>query len=66
MDVYANAKDLRRLGRECGFEGNALDQIVKLVFVNGFPNDISKELQQMDGMKGVSFEMIITRAQMLT
>lgn len=42
VDVFAN--DLRRLGRLAGFKGDALETVVKLAFINGFPDYISSQL----------------------
>ena len=43
VDVYAN--EVRRLAGLAGFSGDGLERIVKLTFVNGFPDNISIELQ---------------------
>ena len=43
--MYAN--ELRRLAGLAGFDGDALEHIVKLSFINGFPDNIGMELQQI-------------------
>lgn len=63
VDVYAN--ELRRLGRECGFIGKELERIVKLAFVTGFPDDVGVELQQMEGIKEVSLDVVLAKARIL-
>ena len=49
VDVFAN--DMRKLARLAGFEGESLERLVRLNFVNGFPEHISVELQQMPGVE---------------
>ena len=49
VDVYAS--NIQRLAELAGFEGSGQDQIVKLTFVNGFPESISVALQQLPNVK---------------
>ena len=64
VDVFEN--EIRRLGGLAGFEGTGLDRVVKLTFVNGFPDTISCELQQSTGLFEMEMSDIIYRARILT
>lgn len=64
VDVFAN--ELKRLGGLAGFSGTGLDRLVRLTFVNGFPDSISCELQQMSGAFEVELSDLISRARVLT
>lgn len=64
VDVFAN--EIRRLGGLAGFEGVGLDRLVTLTFVNGFPDSISCELQQLAGIFEMEMSDIISRARVLT
>ena len=64
VDVYAN--ELRRLGGLAGFKDGSLEKLVKLSFINGFPTNISCELQQVSGILDQSMSEILTRARVLT
>lgn len=64
VDVYAN--ELRRLAGLAGFTGTALEHIVKLAFVAGFPDDVGVELQQMPQVESASMSQVIARARILT
>ena len=61
VDAYAN--ELRRLAGLAGFQGDSLEQIVRLSFVNGFPDSISAELQQIDGVKTMQLNALIPKAR---
>ena len=63
VDVYAN--EVRRLAGLAGFSGDGLERIVKLTFVNGFPDNISTELQQMASILTLSMSKILVRARIL-
>ena len=65
VDVYAN--ELRRLAGLAGFDGDALEHIVKLSFINGFPDNIGMELQQIKDieLKQVTMTSVIGRARIL-
>ena len=64
VDVYAN--EIRRLASLSKFTGAGLEQVVKLTFVNGFPDNISASLQQMSNIDTATMSDIIARARMLT
>ena len=57
--------EVRRLAGLAGFEGAGLDRIVRLTVVNGFPDTISCELQQLSGVIKVEMSEIISRARIL-
>ena len=61
VDVYAN--ELRRLAGLAGFQST--EHVVKLAFVTGFPDDVSVELQQMNGIGSASLAELISRARIL-
>ena len=63
VDVYAN--EIKRLAGLAGFFGEGLDRIIKLTFVNGFPDNISIELQQVANILTVSMSEILVRARIL-
>ena len=63
VDVYAN--EIRRLAGLAGFTGSALETIVKLAFVSGFPDSIGVELQQVEGVMGLPMSDILSRARVL-
>ena len=46
VDVYAN--NIRRLAGLAGFKGEGLESIIRLTFVNGFPDKVSIALQQVN------------------
>ena len=64
VDVYAN--EVRRLAGLAGFVGESLERIVKLTFVNGFPDYISMELQQMENITNLTMSDVLARARILT
>lgn len=64
VDVYAN--EIRRLAGLAGFKGEDLERIVKLTFVNGFPDRISVELRQIDNVVKLSMSDVLTKARILT
>lgn len=64
VDVYAN--DLRRLAGLAGITGDNLERIVLLSFVNGFPDNVSCELQQIRGIFEEDMSDVISRARVLT
>ena len=63
MDVYAN--EIRKLARGCALKGKALEQLVKLTFITGFPDSISVELQQIQGIENMTVSDVIGRARIL-
>lgn len=64
VDVYAN--EIRRLAGLAGFTGDGLERMVKLTFVNGLPDSISVELQQVENILSLPMSDILTRARVLT
>lgn len=64
VDVYAN--ELKRLGGLAGFTGVGLNRLVVLSFINGFPANISCELQQISGIFTMELSDVIARARVLT
>ena len=63
VDLYAN--ELRRLAGLAGLDSPALETVVKLNFINGFPSSISAELQQINGVKKMSMSSLLPRARIL-
>ena len=63
VDVFAN--EIRRMARASGFVGVGLEEIVKLTFVTGFPENISLELQQTQGIDRMSVSDIMGKARIL-
>ena len=63
VEVYAN--NLRRLARGCGLKTQGLEQVVKLAFITGFPETISVELQQIEGVEGMQVSQLLSRARIL-
>ena len=64
VDVYANR--LRKLARGSGLNGDALEQVVKLAVITGFPDSVSKELQQVHDIESLSVSDVLGRARVLT
>ena len=64
VDVFAN--EIRRLAGLAGFTGESLERIVKLTFVNGLPEHMSVELQQVENIMELSMSDVLTRARILT
>ena len=64
VDVYAN--EIRRLAKLAGLTGDGLKRIVTLTFINGLPDSMSVELQQVDNILTVDMTDILTRARILT
>ena len=64
IDVFAT--DIRKLARCSGFEGDGLEQMVKLAFVTGFPDGISVALQQTPDFEAQKVSDLIPRARVLT
>ena len=60
VDVYAN--EIRWLAGLARFEGPYLEHIVKLMFINGLPDYMCVQLQQVDS----SLAEILTRVRVLT
>ena len=64
VDVFAN--EIRRLAGLARFEGPYLEHIVKLTFINGLPDYMSVQLQQVRDILDSSLAEILTRARVLT
>ncbi len=63
VDVLAN--NIRKLARVCGLKGDGLEQLVKLTFITAFPDSISVELQQIQGIETMKVSDVIGRARIL-
>lgn len=63
VDVFAN--NIRRLAGLAGFNGGGLRQMVKMAFINGFPDHISIALQQLPGVNTMEVAELITQARVL-
>ena len=64
VDVYANS--IRKLARGAGFTGDSLEHVVKLTIITGFPESVSKELQQVHDIDTLSVSDVLARARVLT
>ena len=64
MDVYAN--EIRKLACLAGITGDGLEHIVRLIFVNGFPDYIRMELKQVENIKTMSVSDILSMTRALT
>ena len=63
VDVYAN--NIKRLVELAGYRGWGVEQTAKLVFVTGFPEEISKRLQQVEGVEKMDVCELIPTAKVL-
>ena len=63
VDVFAN--EIRRLAGLAGFVGDGLEQVVKLTFVNGFPDNVRVELMQVENVMKLGMSDILVRARVL-
>ena len=63
VDEYSN--EIRKHAKNAGFKGEGLEQAVKVAFVMGFPDHISVELQQIQGIEILKVEDIMGRARIL-
>lgn len=64
VDVYAN--DIRRLAGLAMFDKVGLENVVKLTFVNGFPDNISVALQQVPNVLTMEMSDLISHARILS
>lgn len=64
VDVYCT--ELRRLAGIAGFTGDHLERTVKLSFVNGMPDSISVDLQQVTDIISLPMSEVLVRARVLT
>ena len=63
VDVFAN--EIRRLVGLAGVNGSDAETLMTLAFVNGFPGDVSVELQQVQGVQSMKMSQIISRARII-
>ena len=63
VDVFAN--NIWKLARGSGLKGDGLEQVVKLVFITGFPDHIAVELQQIQDVETMSVGDVLKRARIL-
>ena len=63
VDVFAN--EIRRLVGLAGLNCKASENLMTLAFVNGFPEDICAELQQIQGVSDMKVSDIISRARII-
>ena len=64
VDVYANK--IRRLVELAGYKLSGVEQTAKLAFITGFPEEISKRLQQITGVEKMDVSDLIPTAKILT
>lgn len=64
VDVFAN--EIRKLAGLSNFDENGVENITRLVFVNGFPEEIRVALQRIPNVKKMSIGDLITQARILT
>ena len=65
-DVYVYPSNIRRLAELAGFEGSGQELIVKLTFVNGFPESIFVTFQQLSNLKTLEISELVSTANVLT
>ena len=63
VDVYAN--EIRRLVELSGIREHATSYVVKMTFVTGFPEEISKRLQQVPGVETLDVSELLKTAKIL-
>ena len=63
VDVYAT--ELRRLVGLAGLSGAGAETLIKLAFVDGFPESIRMELQQVEGINNLKVTDLLSRARIL-
>ena len=64
VDVYAN--EIRRLAGLAKFVGAGLENVVKLTFVNGFPDSINVALQRVPNVLKLEMSDLIGQARILS
>ena len=63
VDVFAT--ELRRLIGLAGMKGEGAETLIRLAFVNGFPEAVSVELQQIEGVDEMKVSDLLSRARIL-
>ena len=63
VDVYAT--EVRRLVGLSGLVGNGAETVTRLAFINGFPESIRIDLQQVENITNIGLPDILTRARVL-
>ena len=64
VNVYTNK--IQRIIRLVGFVVTSSDLLAKMAFTSGFPEQISREFQQVNGFKRMDVSQLIPRARLLT
>ena len=63
VDIFTS--EARKLARESGFEGDALERVVRLALVTGVPEKVSVELQQVESAEEAPVSDLVARARIL-
>ncbi|XP_068224113.1 uncharacterized protein [Palaemon carinicauda] len=64
VDVYTN--EIRRLAGLAKFDKVGLENVVKLTFVNGFPDNLSVALQRLPNVMTMAMSELISHARILS
>lgn len=64
VDVFAN--EIRRLASLAKFSGEGLENVMKLSFVNGFPDHVSVALQRVPNISKIEMSELISHARILS
>ena len=63
VDVFA--AEIRRLAGLAGYVGRSLEMTVKLYLVNGFPEEISANMQRITGIHSMEVDDLLVHARVL-